>query len=470
MYTQLAAALRDRIESGDLPAGSRLPSERELSTTLGVSRTTVVAAYDRLRDQRILRSHRGSGTSVARVDRHAGLAEPPLGDVEVGPPPLGEGPFEFGPVGDDIELTVGALPGSEIVTEEAERVAREDLPGLIRTFGYQPLGLPALRRAIAAHMTSLGIPTIEDQVLVTSGAQQAIDLLARFFGGPHMSVIVEDPTYPPAIDSFRATGARFVPVPLDAEGVRSDLIAQHARRGAGQVLFLNPICQNPTGTLLSEARAREIARVAADTGTLVIDDITSAYLLYDGSPVPIAVHDRDNRVITVGSLSKVAWGGLRIGWIRASRSLVNQLAARKIDTDISTNLFTQAVGVRMLGRFDELVARARLAALDRLGVTEAALGRLLPSWTWTRPAGGLCLWVRLPAGDAASFAHVAASHGVIVRPGQQFSASGGHRDRMRIAYGHEPETLEMAYLRLAAAWRDFRPTDRRRTPSLAITV
>jgi DNA-binding transcriptional MocR family regulator len=319
-------------------------------------------------------------------------------------------------------------------------------------------------------MSTLGIPTVEDQVLVTSGAQQAIDLVARFFGGPHMSVIVEDPTYPPAIDSFRATGARFVSVPLDGDGVRSDLIALHARRGAGQALFLNPICQNPTGTLLPEDRAKEIARVANDTGTVIIDDITSAYLLYDGSPVPIAVHDPADRVITIGSLSKVAWGGLRIGWVRASRSLVNQLAARKIDTDISTNLFTQAIGVRMLGRFDELVARSRTAALDRLAVTEAALERLLPSWTWARPAGGLCLWVRLPAGDAASFAHVAASHGVIVRPGQQFSASGGHRDRMRIAFGHEPELLEAAYQRLAAAWRDFRPTEQRRTQSLAITV
>ena len=445
LYAQLAEALERWVDRGELPAGARLPSERELSAALGVSRTTVVAAYDQLRASGRVQSHRGSGTRVA-----GSVMGPPTSiglGLDAGhpvPDPFEEGPFAFVPRGNDIELTIGALPGAELIAGEAERVAREELPQLLRSFGYLPFGHPPLRRAVATHMSDLGIPTDPEQILITSGSQQGIDLLARQLGGANASVIVENPTYPPAIDVFRATGAHLVPVPLDEGGVRVDLMWQAAQRRGGQVAYLNPICHNPTGTTLAEDRRREIVRLASESGLVVIDDITSAYVSFDEQPPPLGRYDRDDRVITVGSLSKVAWGGLRIGWIRGPRSLITQLAARKIDQDLSTSLLNQALAARLFGRLDELIDVARRGARERLDAVETALRQQLPEWEWASPAGGLCLWIRLPAGDAAAFARLAAEHGAVVRPGPLFSADGGLQDRLRLAYGHEPAVLREA--------------------------
>ncbi|MGA3031548.1 MAG: PLP-dependent aminotransferase family protein [Candidatus Limnocylindrales bacterium] len=470
LYAQLASALQQQLGRGLLPAGARLPSERALGAALGVSRTTVVAAYDQLRAAGWLRSHRGSGTRVARAVP-ASVPPTELGGVGGGFEPLEELPFVFEPPADDIELTMAALPGVAIVAAEAQRVAEEDLPALLRSFGYLAFGLPALRQAVAAHLSELGVPSVADEVLITSGAQQAIDLLARHLGGPGVSVMLENPTYPPAIDVFRASGAHLIPVPLDEEGIRTDLVRLWAQRSRAQLLFLNPICHNPTGTTLSESRRSEIARLATDFGLTVIDDMTNAYLMFDGRlPVPLAAACERERVITLGSLSKVAWGGLRIGWIRAPRSLVAQLAARKVEMDLSTSPFNQALAVRLLARFDELVPLAREAARVRLDALEEALRRQLPSWGWIRPAGGVCLWVRMPAGDAAAFSHLAADHAVIVRPGPLFSADGSCRDRLRLAYGHEPALLEEAVTRLADAWSAFRPASPRSPRGIAITV
>jgi DNA-binding transcriptional MocR family regulator len=366
---------------------------------------------------------------------------------------------------------MATLPGVAIVAAEAQRVAEEDLPALLRSFGYLPFGLPALRGAVAAHLSELGVPSVADEILITSGAQQAIDLLARHLGGPAVSVMLENPTYPPAIDVFRASGAHLIPVALDEEGIRTDLVRLGAQRSRAQLLFLNPICHNPTGTTLSESRRHEIVRLATDFGLTVIDDLTNAYLMFDERPpVPLAAAGERERVITIGSLSKVAWGGLRIGWIRTNRSLIAQLAARKVEMDLSTSLFNQALAVRLLARLDELVPIARGAARVRLDALEEALRRQVPSWSWIRPTGGLCLWVRMPAGDAAAFSHLAANHAVIVRPGPLFSADGSCRDRLRLAYGHEPALLEEAVARLAAAWSAFRPASQRSPRGVAITV
>jgi DNA-binding transcriptional MocR family regulator len=468
LYAQLASALQQQLTLGLLPPGARLPSERALGAALGVSRTTVVAAYDKLRAAGWLRSHRGSGTRVARA---VPASVPPTELGGGGFEPLEEGPFAFEPPADDIELTMATLPGVAIVAAEAQRVAEEDLPALLRSFGYLPFGLPALRQAVAAHLSELGVPSVADEILITSGAQQAIDLLARHLGGPGVSVMLENPTYPPAIDVFRASGAHLIPVPLDEEGIRTDLVRLGAQRSRAQLLFLNPICHNPTGTTLSESRRHEIVRLATDFGLTVIDDLTNAYLMFDERPpVPLAVAGERERVITLGSLSKVAWGGLRIGWIRAPQSLIAQLAARKVEMDLSTSLFNQALAVRLLARFDELVPLARGAARVRLDALEEALRRQVPSWRWIRPTGGLCLWVRMPAGDAAAFSHLAADHAVIVRPGPLFSADGSCRDRLRLAYGHEPALLEEAVTRLAAAWSAFRPASPRSPHGVAITV
>ncbi len=466
---QLAAGIQHVVERGALPAGTRLPSERQLSGALGVSRTTVVAAYDRLRTAGLLRSRRGSGTVV-----EAHLIEAPRAPADEVPgwgPELAIAGDGFGVAGDAIGLTIGAFPGPQLIAEETERAAREDLPALLRSFGYLPTGLPALRAAIAAHLTGLGVASSADEVMVTTGAQQAVDILARALVGPDSSVILENPTYSGAIDAFRASGARLTGVPVDDGGIVVDIVRLQAERRRGQLLYVVPSFQNPTGTVMPEHRRRELATLSDEHAMTIVEDLTASYLSYgQPPPAPIGSHDPGGRVITIGSLSKVAWGGLRIGWIRAPREVIDRLGPLKARLDLGSSMLAQAICVRLFDRFDELRSITRATAAERRLALEEALRERLPSWTWREPEGGFCLWVRLPAGDGTAFARVAASHGVIVRPGAGLSVDGSFRDHIRLAFGEDPPTLRAAVDRLATAWAAFEPRSTRAPAGMTISV
>jgi DNA-binding transcriptional MocR family regulator len=222
---------------------------------------------------------------------------------------------------------------------------------------------------------------------------------------------------------------------------------------------------------MPEARRRALATAAAEGGFHIVEDLTPDTSLGTDGPPPIAAFDPGDRVITIGSLSKLAWGGLRIGWIRAPRSDIDRLVAGKIVADHATSLITQAIAARVFDRIDEVVTFTRAAAAERRSIVTEALTRRLPEWQWTAPEGGLSLWVGLPDADAVQFSRLAARHGVIVRPGPLASPDGSFRDHIRIAYGAEPERLTEAVDRLAAAWAEYAPAARRFTrASLAVSV
>jgi DNA-binding transcriptional MocR family regulator len=481
---QLAAAIGQAIERGDLAAGARLPSERDLAAALGLSRTTIVLAYGRLRDAGLIRSRQGSGTRVvAREDPGAaarpGLIQPYVAPIDARS--LGRSapagllatvPSLYPDEADDgvIELTIGALRAAPIVLRAAEEAIREDVPALMRDFGYRPFGLPALRDEIAAHFDELGVPTDPDQIVVTSGAQQAVDLVAQELVGRDGIAALENPTYVGAIDAMRSAGARMIPLPSDDDGLRVDLAAAAITATSVRVLLVVPTYQNPTGSLLPEERRRELARLAADSGTIIVEDLTPDIGLGRGVPPPIAAFDRAGRVVTIGSLSKVGWGGLRLGWIRAPQALVGQLLSRKTIADHGTSTITQAIGRRLLVQRSLLAEQTLAAAAERRTVVSESLRELLPDWEWREPAGGLSTWVRLPDADAGRYARIAAEHGVIVRPGPLFSPDGGCRDYLRIAIGEEPDRLREGIVRMAAAWEASRDHVRRERPLLSLSV
>jgi len=478
---QLASALARGIERGDLPAGTRLPAERELAQEFGLSRTTIVAAYDRLRQSGLVRSRQGSGTRV--TSRRPGLSQPydaangatamrhvdPWSYAGVAPPAAAVG--LLAPVIDDaIELTIGALPASPVVAEAMAVAIHEDLPALLADTGYDPFGYPALRGAIATHLGRRGIPTEPDEVLVTSGAQQALSLIASQLGGPDTSVLLENPTYIGAIDSFRAAGNRLVPVPTDADGARVEVAGLLSAGDRIRLAYVIPTYHNPTGATMPESRRRELVDVAREGGFRIVEDMTPDTTLGRGTPPPIAALDPGGRVITVGSLSKMAWGGLRIGWIRATRADIDRLVAGKIVADHSTSLITQAIAARIFDRIDEVAAMALRTSAEHRRIVTDALTRQLPDWTWVEPRGGLALWVRLPNADAVAFSRLAANHGVIVRPGPLASPDGGFRDHIRIAYGVPPDLLLEGVGRLASAWAAYTPAARTARPSIAVSV
>lgn len=449
LYAALAGAVRGAVRRGELPEGTVLPPERELARRLHVSRTTVVAAYGALKEEGVLASRQGRGTWVAAADA------PRAGDVafsgELYANLLGGG-------GDVIELTAAAPPATAVVAEEVARLARDGLAGLVSGVGYVPAGLPDLRERIAELHAAQGLPTRPDEVLVTTGAQQAIGLVTSLFGESGQAALVEEATYPGALDAIRAAGMRPAGAALDGEGVVVEALEELMDRVRPRFAYLVPVHQNPTGSVLSEARSRAVAQLSARYRVPVVEDLALRDMRLSGRPVPapIAAHDPEALVITIGSMSKVFWAGLRVGWIRAPRPIVERLVQLKVRSDLGSDVLSQVVAAAVLPRLPDAAAERRAGLLAGHEALAGALGRHLPDWTWETPPGGCILWVRIPGGDAREFGQVAQRYGVTVVPGQVLSASGGHADRLRLPFVAEEPVLEEAARRLALAWTAYR--------------
>jgi DNA-binding transcriptional MocR family regulator len=208
---------------------------------------------------------------------------------------------------------------------------------------------------------------------------------------------------------------------------------------------------------MSQARRREVARLAAEYHVPIVEDLVQRDLWFDAPPPPpIAAADPDAPVLTLGSLSKVFWGGLRIGWARGNETTIARLARMKAVTDFGTPVLPQIVAAQLMPRFDEVAEQRRAELRERLEVLSAALARHLPSWRWARPAGGLSVWAKLPAPRADELANRALAHGMAVVPGTTFAVGEQrHADRIRLPFVADPETLEVALQRLAAAWSEL---------------
>jgi DNA-binding transcriptional MocR family regulator len=257
LYRRLADRIREAARQGEIGAGSRLPSERDLARSLGLSRTTVIGAYRLLREEGLLESTRGSGTRVAAAGGVVGPAAP-ASEMAASKVP-GKRPDGV------IDCSGSLTSGLDSLPDEALNVAACDLRALADGFDYEPLGLPPLRSAIAARYGSLGLPTTADQILVTSGAQQAINLLFTLFGRDRGTIVTENPTYTGALDSARAAGATVVALPMDGDGLKAGALREALDRWSVRLIYLMTACHNPTGGVMSSARRHEIAHLADST-------------------------------------------------------------------------------------------------------------------------------------------------------------------------------------------------------------
>jgi DNA-binding transcriptional MocR family regulator len=469
LYRRLAEAIRDAIGAGQVPSGSRLPTERALASELSVSRSTVVAAYDLLRDEGWLESRQGSGTWVRRHASAVRFGEDRpgfLGRSTVSFRALIEGP------GEAIEFTTAALTAGDLFERPSAARAMEDLARFARSaIGYDAVGYGPLRRAIADHLTRRWrLPTAPEEIVVTTGAQQAIGLAAALYARAGEVVAVEDPTYLTAIDVFTACGVRLLPIAIGRQGLRPERFREAIRDAPPRFAYLMPTYQNPTGVVMPERERREIAHLAEELQVPIVEDLTVADLSFDEPPPPIGAFQGDVPVLTIGSLSKVFWGGLRVGWIRAPAPVVQRLGRMKLVTDHGTSSVSQIFAVRLLEEFDP-IRRERLELVrNRMATLASLLRELLPSWSWEPPAGGLCLWVRLPVGDATSFAQVAARHGVTLVPGPMTSVDANFADRVRLPYVLEPDRMREGIERLAAAWAEYEPMTLAEPPAVRVVV
>ncbi|GHE69732.1 GntR family transcriptional regulator [Streptomyces longispororuber] len=445
-YRHLAQAIGDLVLDGRIALHVRLPAERELATALGVSRPTVTAAYDLLRESGYAHSRRGAGTWTALPEGRA-----PHGVARVLAPP--ESAIDLARASPGLPERVLA----EALAQTAPRIAAHT-----HTPGYHPYGLPELRAAVAERFTRRGLATVPEQILVTSGAQHALTLVLGLLSGPGDRVLVESPSYPNALEALRRARLRPVSVPVTDDGWDAEIVESTLRQAVPHLAYLVPDFHNPTGLLMPDDTRARVLRAARRSGTWVVVDESLADLALDvPAPLPSAAHAApggSGQVVTVGSMSKSYWGGLRVGWLRAPARLVTEFAAQRIATDLGGSVVDQLLALHLLGREAELVP-ARLALLrERRDALSAALAERLPGWTWRLPPGGLSLWVDLGAPVAAALAERALGHGVRIEGGSCFAADPGvFEQRLRIPYTTPPETLREAVRRLAAALADTRP-------------
>jgi DNA-binding transcriptional MocR family regulator len=454
LYRLLATRLGRLADTGELPAGVRLPPERALAAALSVSRNTVALAYQVLRDEGMAASRQGSGTRLvphrttpAAVHRANGF----FSGLLSGPPP-----FDLSLAAVDCAPQVAAA-----LQDPASVLSKSEREQLTLGSGYLPYGQPALRAAIASMLTTChGIPTTAAQVLVTTGAMQALDLLLRCEATPGQPVVTEDPTYPGFIDALHRSGARPVGVPPGDTARLAEAVRVH--RPA--LTYLIPTHHNPTGLVLPAAERHEIVALAErHPDVTFIDDMTLAELPLDaagglaaggmaaGPPPLAALASRLPNVVTVGSLSKTYWGGLRTGYVRAPEGIIARLAAAKSAADLGTPAYHQGLVAALVRDKHEEIAGYRAGwARQRYTAMATALTQFLPDWTWTAPAGGLTIWARRPGeADSGGFSQAALRRGVAVVPGRLLSVSAARSPWVRLAFTAPPDDLTLAVKTLA---------------------
>ncbi|MPQ98292.1 aminotransferase class I/II-fold pyridoxal phosphate-dependent enzyme [Modestobacter sp. I12A-02628] len=452
-YAALARRVRERVASGELPVGTRLPGERELAAALGLSRVTVASAYRVLREEGFARTRHGSGTVV----------ELPPGRAAADWPPHDTGLVDL----------AHAAPGAAGQLVPAYRAALDQLPRLLDDHGYHPGGLPSLRAAVAARFTARGLPTEPEQVVVTAGTMDATAVVLQTLVQAGDRVLVEHPTYPGAVTVIEQAGGRCIPVPVDAAAPDALVEAVHlaARQSAPRLAYLMPDFSNPSGAVLSAAGRRRLAATLWRHGVLGVVDEVSAELRLDGAQdvPPFAASLPDAATVTLGGLSKVVWGGLRIGWLRTDAALAARLGAALGHRQMTVSALDQLTAVELFARWDDVLAERRALLRHRRDVLLGELAEHLPDWQVTPPAGGLSLWCRLPAGlGSAALAAAAAPHGLVLAEGRAFGTGHAFDDHLRLPFTLGEDDLRTAVAVLAGLVGQVQTTAGRTSRAVAV--
>ncbi|XVV14640.1 PLP-dependent aminotransferase family protein [Actinoplanes sp. CA-131856] len=448
-YAALAGAVRGLLADGRLPLGVRMPAERELAEALAVSRTTVSAAYRTLRESGHLTSRRGAGSWTTLPQGH-----------RVAP----SGLWAAGDDQDVIDLGVAASAApAELVT--AAHDAASDLPRYLGSAGYHPTGLGELREAVAAGYAERGVPTSAEQILITGGTQQALDLVLRLSVPAGSPVLVEAPTYPNALAALSARRARLSTHGLDtATGWDGEMLLGALRQTRPRVSYVIPEFHNPTSHLMTTDLRERLVATAHATGTELIVDESFVDLPLDDQemPPPVAVFDRHSRVVSIGGMSKAYWGGLRIGWVRASAPLVQRLAAIRVGVDMASPVLEQLVAVRLMHQATQIVKARREELRIQRDALVTALRTALPEWSFVLPAGGVSLWAELDGPISSALSRAAEDVGVRLAPGPRFGLDGTLERFLRLPFTLPAEDLIEAVRRIATVRHDL---DRATSPS-----
>lgn len=424
-YRQIADAVASAIEKGTLHRGQRLPATRELAGHLGMNRATISAAYALLEESGFIHGHVGRGSFVSERSGSAQRSRTqPVDSFSVN--------FATSrPAGDAFPLaSFRRLSRGVIESEEAAEILQLGSP-----YGYTPL-----RRYLLEKARAEGIGRAGDDILITNGCQQALDLVARRFTTANTKVICEDPVYHGVLRVFARSGCQFLPVRVGSNGLDADvlegLLVQH-RPG---LIVVTPSFQNPTGATMELDARRRLVELASASGALLVETDIYSELRYEGSPLPTLKElDGSGTTLLLGSYSKVSFPGLRVGWVIGPRETISQLAEEKQISDLHSDQLSQAVSLRFAqsGELERHIERTRETGRQRLRAALESCEAYLPEGsTWTRPRGGMSLWITLPAPlSAEAVLAVVRTQGIDFLPGRQFSLSQAHTRSLRISFG-----------------------------------
>ena len=461
VYQQIVDAVREAALDGRMRPLAKLPPTRELARRLGVNRNTVVAAYEKLAAEGWIRSHTGRGTFL--VARPNAAAEAPESSAE---PARWFTAFSRAVEGASVGglqsiyrlaidphgiSFVGSYPADELMPlAPFARAMNQVLSrGDARILAYGPTsGHPPLRETIAAGMRRDGSPAEVDDILVTNGAQQALELVFRAFVDRDEAVVVEEPTYTGALTVLGALGARVVGVPVDEEGMRPDLLAMAVERHHPRLIYVQPTFQNPTTRVMSEARRAEVLAVANRFQCPILEDDWACDLRLEGDPLPsLHAMDGGRHVIHLSTFSKKLMPGLRVGWVVAPPPVLGNLVELKRTQDCGTSPLLQAALDQFLrdGGLDRHLERILPAYRERRDTMVAALERHFPPGAqWSRPTGGLFVWVTLAEDfDGHELFDAARRRGVLYSRGDLFHSDGSGRNTLRLTYsGASPSQID----------------------------
>lgn len=473
LYLQVADQLRAKIENGELPPQTRLPASRILAKKLGVNRITVVNAYTELEIEGLVVSRVGSGTFVA--DRSQSTAP-----VEAAPPawrpPLGlPQPVNASQMMTEmmrlsrqpgvISFASGA-PASEFLPVNELRRALNDVlrrDGALALQYEEAAGYAPLRESIAGYLQQQGIPARPDEVLITTGCQQALDMTMRVLArGDTSAMVLEDPCYLGLLDLV--TARRITPVGLlvDEYGLQTDRLEQTLTRYRPRLIYVTPNFHNPTGASMPLERRRVLLEIAGRHGVPILEDITYNELRYEGEAMPtLKSLDTADVVFLAGGFSKILAPGIRIGFVLVPAYARERILAAKQATDILTSPLTQRALHAYLqnGHFAEHLQQVRAAYTERRDTMLAAVEQHFPAEAlWRCPSGGMYLWITMPAnGPTATDLYLAAiNYNVAFAIGSVFSASGAFTHSLRLSFvTHPPQAIEEGMRRLGKAWKEL---------------
>jgi DNA-binding transcriptional MocR family regulator len=431
-YSRLADAVSAVVLDGRVPAGARMPAERDLALHLEVSRSTVTSAYDLLRERGFLLSRVGAGSWTALPSEHVRTSS--------------WTPAAHRADSTAVDLAVASMPARVEEVMAAVDEARALLPAHLHGHGYDTVGLRPLREVLASRYAARGVPTDPDQVVVTTGAQAGINLVVRALLGPRDTVVVESPTYPAVLDVLRAAGASVHGVGVTRDGWDVEMLVGAILQGLPRLAYLIPDFHNPTGAVLPDEARETLVRAARRARCLLLADETMSDLALEPTAFrPLASYDVDDVVLSVGSTSKTFWGGLRVGWLRVPQRLLPRLLEVRASIDIGPPVLEQLVATALLRDSDRTLGPAVHALREQRDALCVALAEELPAWRFAVPRGGLSVWAELDAPISTALVRAAGDRG------PRFGLDGAHERFLRLPYALPSPVLRQAVTTLASA-------------------